>query len=216
MKKSRILLSMMLAFTMVFFTACDNKDKPDKDKSDRLATEQTEHENANKDLQNNNDGDLQGDGYEKADQNAVTLYIGFSDRDFVKIPVEMEKGVVCADNFDEALVKALEKETGWNLELAKPIEDIEGGKTIDFSENSGFVVGPPENQKEAYLVHDNISFAEMMLDSIQKTFDMNLTDGNPQRSLNIYFSVEDKPIQVDNLTIPKDKSWNEARALSFE
>ena len=217
MKKSRILVSLMLVLTLVFFTGCGNdEDTAVDDNSDSQVTEQDagEPEQPPKENATENSGDSQ-DNQQMNKEEKVTLYIGTIEAGYQEVDVEMDSRFVYGHNFDEHLLAALEKETGWNLELANPIEDVEGGKTVQFTEQSGFVVGPPEKQNEKYFVYDNISFTQNMLDSIQKTFDMNLTDGNPQRSLNLYFSIVDKPIKVENMTIPTDKPWNQARALNF-
>ena len=219
MKKKRILLSLMLVLTLVFFTGCGSNDSvKDEDTKDQPAVEQSENENeGEQESAENQQAESKEDVSEgDAQVEEVNLYIGIKGGDFKKVPVEIESKYVYAHNFDEHLLAAIADETGWKLTLANPIEDVEGGKTIEFTDDSAFAVGPPEKQKDDYFVYDNMSFTQMMLDSIQKTFDMNLTDGNPQRSLNLYFSQMGKNIQVENLTIPKDKPWNEARALTFE
>ena len=213
MKKGRILVSLMLVLTLVFFAGCSSDEETaGDDTKDQPTIEQDEEEN-----QQQPPAENKGEApVEDAQETPVYLYIGIQGGDFKKVPVEMKPEVVYSHNFDEHLLAALEDETGWKLTLANPIEDVEGGKTIEFTDDSAFTVGPPEKQKDEYFVYDNISFTQTMLDSIQKTFDMNLTDGNPQRSLNLYFSQMGKNIQVENLTIPKDKPWNEARALTFK
>ena len=220
MKKKRILLSLMLVLTLVFFTGCGSNDNTkDDDAKDQPAVEQSENENEGE--QESEENQQQAENKEDVSEGdaqveQVNLYIGIKGGDFKKVPVEIESKYVYAHNFDEHLLAAIADETGWKLTLANPIEDVEGGKTIEFTDDSAFAVGPPEKQKDEYFVYDNMSFTQTMLDSIQKTFDMNLTDGNPQRSLNLYFSQMGKDIQVEDLTIPKDKPWNEARALTFE
>ena len=120
-----------------------------------------------------------------------------------------------SDNFDEYLIEAISKETGWQLDLAQPIENLDGGMTISFSEKSAFVVGPPEPQKDEYYVYDNYALAQIILGTIQKTFDMNMTDGQGTNSLDLYFDMDGKSIIVEDQMIPFDKPWNEVSDKIF-
>lgn len=209
MKKNRILFALLLVVTMVFFTGCqDNNTEDTPNKGDTQETQQPE-----KPI--DDDEDDQDDLDEDKGKETVTLYIGYQGNKYKEINVKMDREDIYSNDFDEELLDAIEDETNWDLDLAKPIEEIDGGKVISFSNESTFAVGAPKNQKDEYHAMDQMSLGQLILDSIQKTFDMNLTDGNPQRSLNLYFNLMDKPIKLDNLTIPMDKPWNEARNIAF-
>lgn len=207
MKKNKILITLLMVFVLVFFTGCQDKDDdPEHVSSASQDTEQSE----------DSDIDDQDDVNDAIDEETVTLYIGHEGYKYKEVGVKMDKEDIYGSEFDEELLDALEDVTSWELDLAKPIEETEGGKIISFSDESFFATGVQKIQKEEYAEDDPVALGQLMLDSIQKTFDMNLTDGNPQRSLNLYFNVMDKSIKLGNTTIPMNKSWNEAKSITFK
>ena len=53
------------------------------------------------------------------------------------------------------VIAALAAETGWNLDLAKPVSvDEDGIATVAFAADSGVYGQPPEEQKDVYHVYD--------------------------------------------------------------
>ena len=205
MKKRNLIITAVLLLTMVFFTACggnkESNEKVEEPKDQQVSSQ--EKEEPLKDGENENGNDqVHSNDY-------VTLYIGYPEMDFKEVKVKMDPKFIKEHNFDEHLLGAIADETGWNLELANPIEDIDGGKTISFTENCALKAGPPETQKDEYFAYDNYSLAQMILGSIQKTFDMNMTDGKDAHSLDLYFDIMGDSIIVEDQRIPFDKPWNE-------
>lgn len=112
-------------------------------------------------------------------------------------------------NFDseptpDMLIQAISDKTGWNLSLAEPVSVGKGGMTVIFGKNSAIFTGPPEEQKEEFRVYDTTDLVFHILDSIQKTLQMNAVNseiGNPL-NIDIYFATEEnEPISLPDLLI---------------
>ena len=133
-----------------------------------------------------------------------TLYIGSDSNGYKEYDSK-----ITGELSPEKLIEAIADLTGWNLELSEEVSTGKGGMTVVFSKNSFVVVGPPEEQKDEFHVHDNFSLMTTVLDSIKKTLQMNyvMEPGDPN-SLDIYFNLENEPIQVEDITIPLDKPWD--------
>lgn len=112
-------------------------------------------------------------------------------------------------NFDseptpDMLIQAISDKTGWNLSLVESVSVGKGGMTIIFGKNSAIFTGPPEEQKEEFRVYDTTDLVFHILDSIQKTLQMNAVNskfGDPL-NVDIYFATEEnKPISLPDLLI---------------
>ena len=134
----------------------------------------------------------------------IYLYIGTASGGFRTYPAEIE-GEVTA----ESLIEEISRLTGWDLTLADQVTSGKGGMTVSFSPSCAIFTGPPEPQKDEFFVYDNVSLAQMILDTVQQTLQQNfvLEPGDPS-SLDIWFSVEDQPIEIENLLVPMDKPWD--------
>ena len=204
----------MLVFSMVFFTACGNN--AEENKAENPKDQQTQvQEDKQEDKADKSENKKSQEEAKLTDDNSVVLYIGYESAGFQEKRVPMTAEQIHSDNFDEYLLDAISKETGWQLDLAQPIEDLDGGKVISFSDKSAFVVGPPEPQKDEYHVYDNYELAQNILGTIQKTLDMNMSDGQGANSLDLYFEMNGKSIVVEDQMIPFDKPWNEVSDKIF-
>lgn len=139
------------------------------------------------------------------------LYIGYRGIEdyFQTTKVKMQEPVT-----PEKLIEAIGKEGGWNLELVDDVRKDEKGYHINFTSNSLLGSGPnlclgnPGEQKEKYLCFDTVTLVQMILGSIQKTFDENLTEKGT--TMNLYFSVLGNPVKAEEeIVFPNDKPWNE-------
>ena len=137
-------------------------------------------------------------------QGAPVLLVGTVRSGFTPYPIA-EEGPLTADQ----LIAELADLTGWNLDLAEPVTTGKGGMSVVFTKDCALVVGPPEQQKEEFLVYDNYSLVNWVLDSIEATLQnyFVLSPGDPS-ALDIYFSVEMEPVVVEDRTLPIDQPWD--------
>lgn len=130
----------------------------------------------------------------------ATLYIGTKADGFTDYPLNYE-----GDLTPEKLIQGIADYTGWDMTLAEAITSGKGGFSICFANSSTLFVGPPDPQKDEFHMFDGIQLAQALLDSTQKTLQMNFTgkDGNPD-ALDIYYYMEgNQPLQLPTI----DKSW---------
>ena len=114
-----------------------------------------------------------------------TLYIG-AGASMKEYPWTFE-----SDPSPDDLIAAIAEMTGWNLTLAEPVSSGRGGMTVVFGRESSVFTGPPDPQKDEFHVFDTQDLVFHILDSIQKTLQMNTIDpalGDPD-NLDIYFST---------------------------
>ena len=84
--------------------------------------------------------------------------------------VEASVDEVTPDN----VIAALAKETGWNLDLAKPVSVDENGiATVAFAADSGIYGEPPEPQKDAYHVYDVEDWIYTVFNSVAESLQAN-------------------------------------------
>lgn len=88
--------------------------------------------------------------------------------------------------------------TDWNLDCS-----VSAYKTVlvQFSDESSPFVGPPEEQKEEFIVFEATELTQTILDSVQKTIQMNLTDeGGDPDALEVYYStMNDESLEFSNI-----------------
>ena len=137
----------------------------------------------------------------------VTLWVGTKNGGFTEYPMYIEEELS-----PEILIEGISKLTGWNLSLADEVTMGKGGMTVCFAKDSAIFVGPPEVQKEEFFVFDPAQLAETIMDSIQKTLQMNyvMEPGNPD-TLDIYFCAEgDEEIVIDGagIMLPMDEPYS--------
>lgn len=137
-------------------------------------------------------------------QGAPVLLVGTVRSGFKAYPIAQE-GQLTPDQ----LIAGLADLTGWNLDLAEPVTTGKGGMSVVFTKACALVVGPPQEQKEEFMVLDNYSLANWVLDSIEATLQnyFVLSPGDPS-TLDIYFSVEMEPVVVEDRTLPSDQPWD--------
>ena len=142
---------------------------------------------------------------EQAQGENTSLYIGTSKGGFKEYPVQLD-GEVTA----EKLIAAMADLTGWNLDLSDEVFSGKGGMTVSFAPECALVTGPPETQKEEFVVYDNCGLVQMILDSIQETLRKNFVaePGDPT-SLDIWYCIDEQPIEVEGQVIATDKPWDE-------
>ena len=217
------MMAMLMVCLLVVSTGCSKPDNGKKDdkkttivdnkKDDQKKDDQKKEDNKKDTNDQQNvvvDDDSNANDVEE-DTTEVTLYIGFTGDEarYQNVQATVSKPVT-----DEKLIALLAKETNWDLRLGNPIMPDHGGRVIEFSSDSMFTSGPDgtmgpgkNEQKREYFCYDSFTLVDLVLGSIQKTLDVNLM--SPGRSLALYFSVEGKPIRVENKEIPADLPWYE-------
>lgn len=100
------------------------------------------------------------------------------------------------------LLSAIEKETHWNLSLAQEVIEHGNDIFIDFSNQSSIVMGPPQQQVDAYHAYDSLSLVQMILGSVAQTIHVNYL-----QDCNIHFSVNGEDIVVEGVSFPISQSW---------
>ena len=74
----------------------------------------------------------------------------------------------------DAVIAALAEETGWNLDLAKPVSiDDDGLATVTLAADGSIYGNPPEPQKDQYFVYDVESWIYGVLNSIAESLHAN-------------------------------------------
>ena len=141
-----------------------------------------------------------------ATEKQIYICIGSYSGGFKEFPLSIE-----GDEFTpEKLVSEIADLTGWNLDLADKVFSGKGGMAICFSKACSLLTGPPVNQKEEFFVFDNYGLAQLILDSIQESLRRNFveTPGNAE-NLDIWYSIEDTPIEIEGTLISMEKPWAE-------
>lgn len=141
-----------------------------------------------------------------------TLYIG-AGASMKEYPWTFE-----SDPSPDDLIAAIAEMTGWNLTLAEPVSSGRGGMTVVFGRESSVFTGPPDPQKDEFHVFDTQDLVFHILDSIQKTLQMNTIDpalGDPD-NLDVYFTAENGAISLPDvgIEIPLEEPYPGSAALS--
>ncbi len=158
------ILVFMLSLMIITFTACTEESSPDSSSSDSAPSSSSE---------------------ESVMAEAV-LYIGMG-INFTEYRVDVKDPTDVSE-----LIAEMSELTGWDLTLTEAPTSGKGGVSILFSEESALFTGPPSEQKEQFHVYDSEQLIMTILDSVQKTVQMNLVDENlalPEE-LGIYFSLD--------------------------
>lgn len=139
------------------------------------------------------------------------VYIGTKADGFTDYPM-----VYDGELTPEKLIQGIADLTGWDLTLAEPVTSGKDGMSVCLSDGSALFTGPPDPQREAFLVYDAEQLAEMILDSIQKTLQEGFTlEGGDSSELDIWYYMEGElPLSLPDLHIsfPIDQpyQWTEA------
>ena len=211
--KRKLIISLLMTCLLIMGTGCTKNDEDDNKEKDDPIHDVVDDNKQKDDAQANKDVDVSDKL--KDGKVELTLYIGYETEDgkaYKKVDALSGEYNAQTFNLGEQLLAALEAETGWKLTLADPVHDLkgDGGRRLSFTEESCFVAGPPLPQKDEYMAYDIVSFTQLVLDSIQKTFDENYNnDGDEEMKL--YVSIYDEPIEVEGRTIPVDVPWNEVQ-----
>lgn len=133
------------------------------------------------------------------------IYIGSYNGGFKEFPVSIDGEVT-----PEKIISEIAELTGWNLELADNVFSGKGGMAVCFSKACSLLTGPPMNQKEEFTVYDNFGLAQLILDSVQESLRRNFVQvpGNAE-NLDIWYSIEDTPIEIEGTLISMEKPWSE-------
>ena len=139
-----------------------------------------------------------------AEAEAPALWVGTVQSGFTTYPITTEGNLT-----PDQLIAELAALTGWNLDLSEPVTTGKGGMSVVFTKDCALVAGPPADQKDEFLVLDNYSLANWVLDSIEATLQHYFVQapGDPS-VLDIYFNVEMEPIVVEDRTLPIDQPWD--------
>lgn len=179
--KSWSLILLVFALTAAFLTGCGQKESlPTTEASVETVAEPS------------------------AEASAPVLWVGTVQGGFVTYPIEAEGELT-----PEQLIAELAALTGWNLDLSEPVTTGKGGMSVVFTKDCALVAGPPDEQKEEFMVFDHWGLTNMVLDSIQATLQhyFVLAPGDPS-ALDIYFNVEMEPIVVEDRVLPIDQPWD--------
>lgn len=131
---------------------------------------------------------------------SAILYIGTQETGFEEYTYPLHEELA-----PDVLITAIEELTGWKMDLLEPVTMGKGGMSVGFGPESALFVGPYEPQNVGFEVFDSYQLAQTMLDSIQKTLQMNFTTelGDPD-TLDIYYFMEnDQPLTLEGI----GKSW---------
>lgn len=144
-------------------------------------------------------------------QKEATLYIGMAPDQFEMYPLSYSGELT-----PEALIQGISELTWWDLTLADTVSTGKGGMTVCFAETCSLFIGPPDPQNEKFHVFSTDQFSQTILDSIQKTLQMNFTGagGNPD-NLDIYYCAQDsRPLTLPLLgytwSIEQPYHWENA------
>ena len=126
---------------------------------------------------------------------------------------QVYKGSCLSQPTPEDLVAALAQLTGWDLTLAQPVEILEDGYSLVFTQDCSLVVGPPDPQKEEFHVYDQAQLVQTALDSIRQTLRVqSLADGFQEPDqVQIYVRLEgDRELSSpDNgFRVPMDQPYD--------
>ena len=156
----------------------------------------------NKKKQEEEQSDKQKNKKEKA-----TVYIGYDQIGYQEYKVEIEGEIT-----PEKLIASIAELTGWNLSLADDVSSGKSGMTVNFSNESALVVGPPEKQKEEFRVYDIFSFTDLALDSIKETLQRNyVMEPCDPEILDVFYTLDGQAITVDGVVIPMEEPWESGR-----
>ena len=133
-------------------------------------------------------------------QESAILYIGTRETEFTGYTIPLEGALT-----PEALIAGIQELTGWKLTLAEPVTMGKGGMSVCFAEDSALFAGPPDPQNAGFEVLDAHQLAQTLLDSVQKTLQMNFTlQGGDPEALDVFYYMEgDQPLTLPDI----DRTW---------
>lgn len=127
-----------------------------------------------------------GDATSPVQGQEATLYLGTGPDDFVEYPLSYDGELT-----PELLIGGISSLTGWDLALSGPVSTGKDGMTVCFATDGVLFAGPPDPQKPEFHVFDAEDLARHILDSIQKTLQMNfVAPGGDPDSLDVYYLME--------------------------
>ncbi len=143
----------------------------------------------------------------------VPIYIG-TDGDFA-----VYRGSATSQPSPEDLIQAIAQLTGWNLTLAQPVEVVEDGYALVFTDDCSLVAGPPDPQKEEFHMFDSVQMVETALDSIRQTLRaQSAADGfSDPDQVQIYVSLEggrEVSLPEAGIRVPADQPYDGVVPLS--
>ena len=143
----------------------------------------------------------------------VPIYIG-TDGDFA-----VYRGSATSQPSPEDLIQAIAQLTGWNLTLAQPVEVVEDGYALVFTDDCSLVAGPPDPQKEEFHMFDSVQMVETALDSIRQTLRaQSAADGfSDPDQVQIYVSLEggrEVSLPEAGIRVPADQPYDGVVSLS--
>ena len=201
-------LSCILAICLITmaFTGCDKRDDEVK-KENQTSIEVKSSSNS---VDNDKSEKTESSEIEASSQNQkeeTYVYIGTYSTELKKYAVD-----ISGDVTPDKLIAAIADLTGWNLTLSDTVTSGKGGMSVSFSHECALVTGPPMEQKDEFHVYDNYNLANMILDSIQETLQRNfvMEPGDPS-NLDIWYSMEDKPIEIEGVIISMDEPWGKQK-----
>ena len=143
----------------------------------------------------------------------VPIYIG-TDGNFA-----VYRGSATSQPSPEDLIQAIAQLTGWNLTLAQPVEVVEDGYALVFTDDCSLVAGPPDPQKEEFHMFDSVQMVETALDSIRQTLRaQSAADGfSDPDQVQIYVSLEggrEVSLPEAGIRVPADQPYDGVVPLS--
>ncbi len=133
-------------------------------------------------------------------QESAILYIGTKEVGFEEYTYPLHE-----DLTPDVLITAIEELTGWKMDLVENVTSGKNGMSVGFGPESALFVGPHDPQNVGFEVFDAYQLAQTMLDSIQKTLQMNFTTelGDPENLDIYYFMGDNQPLTIESI----GKSW---------
>lgn len=108
----------------------------------------------------------------------------------------------------DLLIEAIADTTGWNLSLAREVEENDEGYVIRFSKDSVFYTGQTSDDDNEFYIPTEEDFYKTILDSIVKT--VSVYDKVDTESTNFYFGGPDDDLLLKgiNTTLPVTTAYN--------
>ena len=139
------------------------------------------------------------------EQKEATLYIGMRPDPSHPLPFDTYPLRYSGELTPELLIQGISELTWWDLTLADEVTTGKGGMTVCFADTCGLISGPPSPQNEEFFTFGVEEFSQTILDSIQKTLQMNFTGaGGDPDNLDIYYCMSgNRPVTI----APLGYSW---------
>lgn len=157
----------------------------------------------------------------KVNHNKCIIYIKNLNTSSVKYNFDYIKYLYKDKLSQEVLIKGIEENTGWNYDI-KSIDNSEENKIkVCIGKNSTLFTKKINKNVDGYYTEDHVLLADLMLDSIVKTFKNDSINYSEEKlaKLKIYFCTEnDKPITIPaiGVEIPTEYSYKGLYALQYD